>query len=124
MSLTIRVVALMSIVAFVQACGGESTDGNEDPSTATCRTRAVMHCRSGSSCHEFYSDLAANAVRSTCVSLGDTVADGPCAPTYDRCCIHIDGSYDRPEGICLSPSSSVYSDLSANCDAPDPFCMR
>jgi hypothetical protein len=49
-------------------------------------------------CHQFSSNVAADAARSGCSQLGDTIGDGQCFAEFDRCCIDIDGSNGYPEG--------------------------
>src|SRR5215831_12687122 len=75
---------------------------SSDPS-APCAMTVVMSCSDGSSCHEFYSQKAADEVRSDCVSLGQTISKDPCSKIFPDCCVMQRGSNSNPEGQCLAP---------------------
>lgn len=82
-----------------------------------------MSCTDGDECHEFYTAAAASAVRGSCVSLGWTIREEPCAPQYDTCCLHEDGSFENPEMICISSTDTGFE---ASCNARDDgtYCAR
>ncbi|MCA9630278.1 MAG: hypothetical protein KC766_21555 [Myxococcales bacterium] len=105
------------------SCGSDDdgfTDGNADPQRAECETRAVMSCiGSNGTCHEWYSDEAADALYSTCVQLGNVISDEPCPESYSECCIHVEGSYDYPEGICITASDPDASSFEGICESTD-----
>lgn len=118
---------LSSIAFFIFLAGGcasSAENGNDHPKSAGCDTPAVMHCSSGSVCHEFYSTTAADAVRDACTSLGNSPLPGGCGATYNLCCVEQKGSNDYPEGLCVASTSSVAGQLQAQCAAPDPLCRR
>lgn len=113
------------------SCGSDDdggfTDGNTDPQRAECETKAVMSCiSSNGSCHEWYSDEAADAIYSTCVQLGDVISDNPCPDRYSQCCIHVEGSYDYPEGICVSADDPDLAEFRGYCESteekPEKWC--
>lgn len=80
----------------------------------------------GFSCHEFYSNEAASAVRSTCVALGDYIEEAPCPTTYVHCCYHPDGSFGNPEMLCIRSSEPEAATWESDCNdrAEWTYCMR
>jgi hypothetical protein len=90
-------------------------DGNAHPETATCSTVAVMSCTGASGCNQWYSDLAADQIRGSCVGLDRVVREEPCPEQYDRCCISTNASNDLPEGICRSPFDEGYAAVGGAC---------
>jgi hypothetical protein len=88
-------VGLAATLAVVLSC---SSSGQSGP----CAMAVVMSCNGGTTCHEFYSQAAADAVRADCVSLGQAISDQPCPHSLPDCCIEQNGSNGYPEGICLA----------------------
>lgn len=116
----------LCLALSLSACGdGPFTDGNEDPERATCDTVGVMSCtNSAGICHEFYSDIASDAILHACYNLGDDVYSGSCAADYTRCCIHMDGSNDYPEGICTN-AYATYPIVQNECESSGHnYCGR
>ncbi|MCB9587923.1 MAG: hypothetical protein H6718_21135 [Polyangiaceae bacterium] len=118
--------ALLTIACSSDDDGG-FTDGNTDPQRAECETKVVMSCISTSgTCHEWYSEEAADAIYSTCVQLNQVISNQPCPTRYSECCIHIEGSYDYPEGICLSDTDPDLAGFKSRCestqDHPERWC--
>jgi hypothetical protein len=106
----LKSILILCPVVWVSGCDGGGDrflDGNKDPEYATCDTVGVMSCTNDYGiCHQWYSDVAANAILYACQDLGDDVWWGPCAAQYNRCCLHLDGSNDYPELICTSLAAS------------------
>lgn len=119
--------AVCALLTF--SCGSDDdgfTDGNADPQRAECETRPVMSCiLSNDSCHEWYSDEAADALYSTCLQIGSVSYD-PCPERYSACCIHIEGSDGYPEGVCLSDSATDLAGFKERCASsegePEKWC--
>jgi|WetSurMetagenome_2_1015567.scaffolds.fasta_scaffold630846_1 hypothetical protein len=123
----------IGVLLVCSACGSGNdappvdTNGNNNPNTATCQTKVVMSCRSGTECHELYSTLAADSIESACVQLNYTMSSEPCSPDFGLCCIHLTGSNEMPEGICIPASASNASTWSTSCanyGEPTVYCKR
>lgn len=122
--------ALLLIAAQV-ACGDDDAAAGVDPKAATCESKVVMSCvqtpiGSTYTCKEFYSDVAADAVRDACVAAGATVQSGPCGASYELCCIDLDGSNDYPEGSCISTSNpDHYNQWYSSCvSSKETICKK
>lgn len=111
-------LSLLAASFWLLACSstaGGPVDGNADPQVATCNTKTVMSCTGGGVCHAFYSQKAADAIRSDCRDLGDSIST-ECSASYSLCCIHMDGSNDLPEGLCVGPD--LEANLREQCQKP------
>jgi hypothetical protein len=88
-----------------------------------CAMGVVMSCNGGDSCHEFYSQAAADAVRGDCVALAQTITDQPCPHYLSDCCVRQSGSNGYPEGICLAPGG--WTSGQGTCSGSnDTLCKR
>jgi hypothetical protein len=77
-------------------------------------------------CSEFYTQAAADMIRDTCVALGDSTDNTPCAPQFDVCCLKQDGSNHLPEKRCLAVATlSDAATFDALCEQHgDEVCPR
>jgi hypothetical protein len=106
-------LCLLPVIVAIASCGGS------DP-TGPCSSPVVMSCNGGDNCHEFYSQAAADAIRASCVYLGQVISTSPCPKSLPDCCVEDKGSNDYPEGICLAKGG-----WDSGCTAKgDTMCKR
>ncbi|MGE0322884.1 MAG: hypothetical protein AB7K71_00465 [Polyangiaceae bacterium] len=124
-------VALLAVAltAFA-ACGSDDSggDGGEsDPVNIACYTPGKFACIYGGACHEFYTPSTQDATNESCRNVGGTVLEAGCPDSYTQCCIRLEGSNDKAEGICIEaddPDAAGWQDACGALTEPSLYCAR
>lgn len=125
-----RIGLLSAALTVLAACGSDDSGGGggeSDPVNIACYTPGKFACVYQGTCHEFYTPSTRAATEDSCESVGGTFLDTGCDSSYTQCCIRLEGSNEKAEGICIDdfdPDAAGWQDACEALTEPALYCAR